>query len=70
MFLATLTLFLIAASGPGLLLLMGFILRRERSERSHLARAVLALGAISMAASLIWAMFTVQALWAYAASLA
>ena len=69
MFLATLTLFLIAASGPALLLLMGFILRRERSERSHLARAVLALGAVSMTGALAWALVTAQALWAYAAAL-
>ena len=70
MFLATLTLFLIAASGPALLLLMGVILRRERSRRSRLARAVLALGAVSMAASVAWALVTAQALFAYAASLA
>ena len=70
MFLATLTLFFIAASGPALLLLMGFVLRRERSGRSHLARAVLALGVVSMVGSMAWALVAAQALWAYAAALA
>ncbi len=68
MFLATLTLFFLAASGPALLLLMGCILRRERSRRSLLARAVLALGAVSMTAAMAWACVTAQALWAFAAA--
>lgn len=68
MFLATLTLFLIAACGPALLLVMGVLLRRERQPGSKLARAVLALGATSMAASLAWAAVTAQALWAFGAA--
>lgn len=68
MFLATLTLFLIAMCGPALLLLMGALLRRERKPGSKLARAVLALGAVSMAAAMAWAVVTAQALWAFAAA--
>ena len=68
MILATLTLFLIAASGPALLLLMGAVLWRERTQRSKLANAVLALGAITMTAAMAWAVVTSQAMFAYVAA--